>query len=816
MQNTNHPLLKGFTTSTICLFFILCWTSLTGQNDIVLSGRLTDSSTEEAIPYSTVVVKQDTAADILSGTISDEEGRFVLRLNQRGNFVLQCSFVGYQSQTIPVLIGANNDIYDLGKIALTPEATQLNEVTVTGQQATVSGDLNQRSYQLEDQVAQSGGSVAEAMKGLPGVTIDQDGKVLLRGSDKVAVLIDGRPSGMTGFGNQKGLNNIPAANIERIEIINNPSAKYDAAGMAGIINIVYKKEQQRGLNGSVGFTYGLGELTTRKESLPTSLGRYSANPKYVPSLSLNYRNEKVNTYLQAEVIRQQRLPNNEFTTRYYDDGARTISQVPENRTQTHYVLKGGVDLQLDPRNVLRFSSVYDYENHTDTAQVPYIDLNTGLRNRYWHWRESEITGYLNFRLDYQHDFKQPGHHFNLAGQYVRGWEDESYFLNDSSAIRQANDMTHIIATEHTTSFTFDYVKPLSSGRLEAGTKLQIRTIPVTYEINRGQQSVIYEGMGEWSDWGENIFGAYLNYIWEKENFEIEGGLRAEQTNVFYDIAPENTFYPNNDAYDYFELFPNVRFTLKLSDQNRLSLFYNRRVDRPGEPELRIFPKYDDPELLKVGNPYLRPQFTQTFETAYKRIWENGSVLVAGYHRIINDPFTRVFSIDASDPNYNIVNKIYQNVGSGTNTGMEVILAQNIGNFWKLSTGLNWYNNVVNAYRGTLLFPTERTFDIQKTSEQTWDLKVNNQFSVSNNMEIQLTGIYMAPKNIPQGRQLARSSIDLGVQRDLWKKRGALTLSFTDIFNGFGIRQELQGDGFRALYENYFETQIVRLGLKYKW
>ncbi|PHN02144.1 outer membrane beta-barrel protein [Flavilitoribacter nigricans] len=799
----------------LCIL-VICGTPLLGQDDITISGRILDRSNEEGIAYATVVLKADTSAAILSGTISDESGRFVLQLRERGNFVVQCSYLGFTTLNTDVLIGQKNNIYDLGKLYLEPESEQLEEVTVTAQKAIINEGLSKKSFSMADQIAQSGGSVAEAMKALPGVTIDQDGNVLLRGSDKVAVLIDGRQSGMTGFGNQRGLNNIPAANIDRIEIINNPSAKYDAAGMAGIINIIYKKERQNGFNGSVGFTYGLGELTTRKASLPTQLGRYAVNPKYIPSISLNYRTPKVNTYLQAEVIRQKKLPNNEFTTRHYADGANTVSQVPENRTQTHYVLKGGIDYQLDDRNALRFSSIYDYENHVDTAQVPYINLNTGQRYRYWHWREAEVTGYLNFRLDYEHDFREPGHRLNLAAQYVRGWEDESYFLNDSSEIRQANDMTHIIATEHTTSFTGDYIKPLKWGRLEAGAKVQIRTIPVTYDILRGQQSIIYEGLGDWSDWGENIVAAYANYILEKRTFDIEGGLRAEQTNVFYDISPENTFYPENDAYDYFELYPNIRLTFKISEQNNLSLFYNRRVDRPGEPELRIFPKYDDPELLKVGNPYLRPQFTQTFEVAYKRIWNSGSVYLATYHRIIENPFTRVYSIDSSDPNYAIVNKIYQNVGSGTNTGIEVLLSQRIENFWKLSTGMNLYNNVVDAYRGTLLFPTERPFDIQKTSDQTWDLKINNQFDLGGHTQIQLTGIYMAPKNIPQGRQLARSSVDLGVQRNIWGKKGELTLAFSDIFNGFGIRQEINGIDFSALYENYFETQVVRLGLKYKW
>lgn len=798
------------------LFLVIGLTSSFTQSQISISGRLFDLDTHTGLAFVTVSLRAEAEEDILNGTVTDDEGRFTLKTTKRGNFIISCSYLGFETEEIPILIGQKNDVYDLGKVFLKAASTQLEEVTVQAERATIDAALSRKSFNLDDQLAQSGGSVADAMRALPGVSIDQEGKVLLRGSDQVAVLIDGQQSAMTGFGNQRGLNNIPAANIERIEIINNPSAKYDAAGMAGIINIVYKKEQKTGFNGSVGFTYGLGELTTRKADLPTELGRYNVNAKYIPNLSLNYRSGKVNTYLQGEIIQQRRLPNNEFTTRQYVDGRNIISQVPENRRQTHSVIKGGVDYELNQRNTFRISAIFDYESHVDTAQVPYISLNEDRRNRYWHWREEEVTGYLNFRLDYQHRFKEVGHQLNFAAQYSRGWEDESYFLNDSSTLRIANDMTHIIATEHTTFFTGDYIKPLRNGRLELGARAQIRTIPVTYEINRGVQSIIYLGLGEWSDWGENIWAGYLNYVLEKQQFDIEGGLRVEQTDVFYDIAPENTYYPQNDAYDYFEVYPNVRFTFKISPLNNLSLFYNRRVDRPGEPQLRIFPKYDDPELLKVGNPYLRPQFTQTFELAYKRIWEAGSIFLSTYHRIIDDPFTRVYSIDSSDPNYDIINKIYQNVGSGSNTGLEVLLNQHIDDFLKLSASINWYNNVVEAEQGILLFPSERPFVIDRTSDQTWELKINNHFTLPQDWSIQLSGIYMAPKNIPQGRQLARSSVDLGVKKAILNNKGEFVLAFSDIFNGFGIRQEISNEAFTALYENYFETQVIRLGFTLKW
>jgi outer membrane receptor protein involved in Fe transport len=475
--------------------------------------------------------------------------------------------------------------------------------------------------------------------------------------------------------------------------------------MAGIINIIYKKESKSGLNGDVGLALGIGVLSRRKNDLPTELGSYALNHKIIPGLNLNYNTGKLNFFFQSEILNQRRLPNNEFTTRNFSNGDITISQVPENRKQTQYIVKGGVDLNLDDNNAISFSMIYDYESHHDTAQVPYINLLNSPENRYryWTWLEYEITGFMNYSLAYKHKFVEPGHNLNASVQYTRGWEDETYNLNDSSAVRISNDYTHILAIEHTANLVVDYVKPLKRGRLEAGTKLQGRRIPVTYTVKNGEQSIIYAGLGDRSDWGEDIYAGYLNWVLESRKIDIEAGLRAEQTKVYYDLSPSNIYYPRNDSYRYFNLYPNTRLTFKINQNNSLSAYFNKRVDRPGEPELRVFPKYDDPELLKVGNPYLRPQFTNTFELAYKLRWNSGSISLAGYHRSIKDPFTRIYSIDSTNTTYHIVNKIYSNVGSAVNSGLELILNQSLTKFWKLTGSINWYKNTIRAYSGILLF-----------------------------------------------------------------------------------------------------------------
>jgi outer membrane receptor protein involved in Fe transport len=646
--------------------------------------------------------------------------------------------------------------------------------------------------------------------------VDQEGKVSLRGSDKVAILVDGRQSSLTGFGSQRGLDSVSAANIEAIEIINNPSARFDAAGMAGIINIIYRKEQQFGWSGDIGMAAGVGQFTRQRRDLPTDLGSFINNEKLIPSANLNYRTPRTRTFLQGELLLQDDLPNNEFTTRFYDDGRVIESQVPENREQYNYTVRLGADFTLDERNVLTASGVHNYEHHVDIAQVPFILQATGQRERFWFWRESEGTGFTNGNADFTHKFGAPGHELGINLQFTRGKEDEAYFLNEESLIRTGTDDTHIIAIENTLPLSIDYTRPLPTGRLELGTKLQRRWIPVTYTVRRGVQSVIYPGLGEFSDWDENIFAGYANLVRITPRYTLEGGVRLEETQVSYTIPAENIYYPGSDQYDYFGVFPNAKVTFNLTTRNRVTAAYNRRVDRPGEPELRIFPKYDDPEILKVGNPFLRPQFTNAYETGFSRSWIGGAGNVALYHRDVSDAFLRIFAIDDSNPNYDIVNRIFENAGNFRQTGVQFTASQEIVRSWRLTGSVNWFHNDNDPLDTILFFPTRRSFSLPGSKDYTWDLTINNRFLLPRSLELQANYIRYASRNVPQGRERARSSLDFSAKKTLMNERAELVFTFTDIFNHFALQHEIQGRGFTALYQNFLETQVATLGIRYRF
>lgn len=799
------------------LLFTLLLTSLASYAQTTVSGRILSRENREPLISATVSVLKADLPDLLTGSIANEQGRFSVTGLPSGEYDFLITNIGYVPTKKRVLVGTLNKVLDLGNIYLEPQSVALSEISVVGQKQAVSSALDKKSYTAESFITGSTGSALDIIKTLPGVVIDQESKIILRGSDKVAILIDGKQSSLTGFGSQKGLENIPASQIESIEIINNPSAKYDAAGMAGIVNIVFKKSSGKGLTGDAGIAPGIGMITKRKADLPTGMPAYSDNLKITPSLNLNYKTKKMNIFWQSYLIKQRRLPNNEFTTRFYDNGDVTESQVAENRSQYHYNLKLGVDWNIASNQVITLFGLYDYEWHIDTTRVWYFgnhDYQSPLRK--WGFHESEGTGFMNVTLQHRYRFEQAGHELNSQFLFTRGWEDETYNLSQDGpapfpVIR--TDKTRVFAPEYVYLLSSDYIKPLSFGRFEAGLSGRLRHMPITYTVTKDPDNtaLIYY-FGDWSEWDESLAGGYANLIAEFPKTDIEAGLRAEYTSVKYEFAP-NLYFTENQ-YDYFSLFPNVRLTRKINKSNKISLFYNRRIDRPGEDILRIFPKYDDPELLKIGNPQLMPQFTQNFELAHKYLWKNGSFYTSLYHKIIDDYYTRIY---IQDPDHSeITVKAYDNLGRATNSGVELTFDQQILKPWKLSASANLYRNKIFSHTGRINFPVPQPYVIEERIDIPVFAKLINQFNLPRNFQIETTGQYFSSRNIGQGKELSRWGIDLGVKKSLAGNKIELSLSATDIFNTMGIRQEIDSEGFRVEYQNYYETQVFTFTCRYRF
>jgi hypothetical protein len=281
------------------------------QQLATLSGVIQDKKNKEGIPFVNVVLKSIADQQFVTGTVSGEKGLFVLTEVPPGNYQIEFTFIGYESLKISVIAGRLSTFQDLGTIYLNESTTTLDLVQVEGKREAVAENMERKVFRIDDNLAQSGGSLLQVLQNLPGITT-QDGGVQLRGSNRVAVLIDGKQTALTGFGTQTSLDNIPASSIEKIEVINNPSARYDANGNAGIINIIYKKEIKEGFKGKVGLAGGLGALWVKQQNLPSIRPQYQRTPKFNPSVSLNYRKKNLNWYFQADNLFTHTLNKNEF------------------------------------------------------------------------------------------------------------------------------------------------------------------------------------------------------------------------------------------------------------------------------------------------------------------------------------------------------------------------------------------------------------------------------------------------------------------------------------------------------------------------
>lgn len=794
-------------------FSVLSFAQVTG---VTISGIVKDKMIKTGLPYVNIVVKTEKEAAFVSGTITDEEGRFSVANIKPGNYKLEISIAGYHSYNQALFIGSLSEFLEIPTIELEPalsrDETKIEEVVVTSSKKNeLSNALDKKTYSLADNISQSGGSVLQSMQNLPGVTV-QDGKVQLRGNDKVTVLIDGKQTALTGFGSQSGLDNIPASAIDKIEIINNPSSKYDANGNAGIINIIMKKNKQNGWNGKIGFTYGTGSYWVRKENLPTIRPQYTITPKINPSVSLNYRKNKVNVFFQADDLYTQTLNKNEFVTRTYDDGTIINSQLKRNRNTNYLTTKAGIDWNIDAQNTLTVSGLYGSEKIIDRGDQPFFNGDFSQRLRLWQFLEDELKTTVMGTASYQHKFKEAGHLLNVGFNYTFHREDEKYFYDNYLPNSTGTDAFKLLSDEQVYDFNVDYIKPLKYGRFETGIKLRNRKIPTNMNFIPGTNSVLDANAGGWATYKELIPAVYGNYIFENGKWEAELGVRLEYVRVQYDVNPNHPTY-KSDSYNYTQPFPNLRLAYKLNDHNKLSVFYNRRVDRPNEVDIRIFPKYDDAEIIKVGNPQLRPQFTNSIELGHKYNWDNGYLYSALYHRFANGTITRISSIV---PESILIYAVFQNAGKSYNSGLEMIWNQKVSKIYSFNINGNIYRNQINAFSVENLYPQPTVFSAGRETAISGNIKLNNIFKLSKDLNAQVTAVYLAPDIIPQGRIGSRFSMDVGIKKSIQSGKGELFLNATDLLNTMVIRKRIQGNGFSYTNDDDYETQVVRLGYSYKF
>jgi outer membrane receptor protein involved in Fe transport len=370
----------------------------------------------------------------------------------------------------------------------------------------------------------------------------------------------------------------------------------------------------------------------------------------------------------------------------------------------------------------------------------------------------------------------------------------------------------LLSDEHVFDFNADF-RPLRYGRLEGGVKLRRRFIPTNMQFFPGVatpgNSPIDSLAGGWADYKETIPAVYGNYVFENRNFEVEAGLRVEYANLRYEVNPTHPTY-HSDGYTYAKPFPNARFAYKIDECNKVSLFYTRRVDRPNEVDIRIFPKYDDAEIIKIGNPALKPQFTSSWEAGYKTSWNNGSLYAALYRKQTNGTITRIGTIV---PGSTLIYNIFQNAGKSYNAGGELVWQQDVAPWFSVNVNGNIYKNTVDAFSVENLYPVRSVYSATRQTLTSGSAKMSAILK-GKKTELQVVAVYQAPDIVPQGRTGYRFSVDAGAKRQLSK--GEIFVNATDLFGTLVIRKTVYGDGFHYTSRDYYETQLIRAGYSFKF
>jgi outer membrane receptor protein involved in Fe transport len=761
----------------------------------VYQGKVVNSQSKKPIPYTKIVMISPRDSSVVTGGLSNETGDFKISKIPVGMYTAKITSFGFK----PVFIDSikffpNQPIIDAGSIEMLEDVGLLNEIEVVAEQAEIETSIDKKVFNVDKQITTKGGTALDALQNVPSVTVDVDGNVSLRGSANVTILIDGRPSSLSGGGRQGVLTGIPASSIEKIEIITNPSAKYDPDGMSGIINIVLKKNKLRGFNGNV--EGGVG----------TGVEAYFGQPiTYNGSFNLAYRNEKLNVYGGYSINHYYGYRN------YYQELVTWLpsyNKLIQDREGTHLrqsnMLKFGSDFYLNPTSTIGFAVTGNLSENDRTGNMIYLSYDSTKLNDTWRRITSNPSNRKGFDANvyYEKKFKKPEQVLNFDANYSQGnFESYGDYVNDSLDInglvtvagyeRQKNESPETYTTGNA---RVDYFHPTKKGKLEMGLKSTLRLNNQKFS----QETFSYDtqkfspddSLTNSFNYSEQVHAAYFIYGLNLKSYKFQVGLRAEQALIGAHVEGDSITYKN----DYFALYPSAHIKKPLGDAKELSLSYSRRVNRPNRRAVNPFPLYTDPFNLRRGNPYLNPEFTNSVELGYMQYTKKLTVTASLFYRYMTNLIQRVKTVEPSG----ISVTSWQNLDKGHFVGAELVVIYKPFKWWRMMVSGNVSQNYLNSNNAEL-----------NNSGFSYSTFLNQTFTLKKDWAIQNTVYYMSPFILPQGKSLAMYSTNIAVKKSLMKNKLSLSLSLQDVFNTRRFALETNSSQEFELY-SYWKWQSRRL------
>ena len=744
--------MKSILKNSIYLLLLILSSSFAiAQENIEIIGKLVEEETSQPIPYATLVIKDKSTNKNITGVITDNSGNFIVTTT-KPNFYVEISFMGFETKTITEFTVTNRKV-NLGTIKLLPNSQALDEVVVTGEVSKTVFKLDKRVFNVGKDISSTGASALEVLNNVPSVNVNIEGDISLRGSSGVQILINGKPSVLADQ-SSNALGTITADMIDSIEIITNPSAKYEASGTAGILNIILKKEEKKGWNGSVSVNTGIPD----NHSLGLSLNRRTENFNLFAQLGAGYRSLPQ----ESENINQNLITNEVL-----------LSNGEEFRNETFFNLTLGTDYHINDLNVLTLSGnfAYEIEDQPSNYNFQFFDENNNLISNWIREESTEATNpKYRYELNYKKQFKNNEDHtlqFSALGSFF-GKELASQFTNTTSSGTNINSDQQTETNFQQADYTFkaDYVNPVSEVyTIETGAQYVINDVGNDFEVREliDGAYVVNEDLTNNFEWNQKVLGLYATGAYEKEKWGIKAGLRLEQTNV-------NTLLTNtnqSNERDYSNFFPTLHTSYKISDNFSLQAGYSKRIFRPRLWDLNPFFNIRNNFNIRVGNPNLQPEFTDSYELT--SIYKIGKASLSSslYHRYTTDVVERVSTFKD-----NVTFYTPENIGTNSSIGFETN-GKYSPNTWLTLTGDFNFNYFDRA--GTF---ENQVFDF--TGSQ-WSSRLGSKIGFPTDIDLELTGNYRSGFETLQGEQTGFAFMDLGIRKKIFKGKAIVNLGVRDVF-----------------------------------
>lgn len=744
--------MKSILKNSIYLLLLILSSSFAiAQQNIEVIGKLVEEETSQTIPYATIVIKDKSTNKNIRGVITDDSGNFIITTT-KPNFYVEISFMGFETKTITEFTVTNRKV-NLGTIKLAPNSQALDEVVVTGEVSKTVFKLDKRVFNVGKDISSTGASALEVLNNVPSVNVNIEGDISLRGSSGVQILINGKPS-VLADPSSNALGTITADMIENIEIITNPSAKYEASGTAGILNIILKKEEKKGWNGSISVNTGIPD----NHSLGLSLNRRTENFNLFAQLGAGYRSLPQ----ESENINRNLITNEVL-----------LSNGKEFRNETFFNLTLGADYHINDLNVLTLSGnfAYEIEDQPSNYNFQFFDENNNLISS---WLREETTEATNpkykYELNYKKQFENNEDHtlqLSALGSFF-GKELESQFANTTSSGTNINSDQQTKTNFQQADYTFkaDYVNPISEVyTIETGAQYVINDVGNDFEVRDFIDGayLVNEDLTNNFEWNQKVLGLYATGAYEREKWGIKAGLRIEKTNV--NTLLTNTNQSNERNYSNF--FPTLHTSYKISDNVSFQAGYSKRIFRPRLWDLNPFFNIRNNFNIRVGNPNLQPEFTDSYELT--SIYKVGKASLSSslYHRHTTDVVARVSTFKD-----NVTFYTPENIGTNSSIGFETNGKYN-PNKWLTFTGDFNFNYFDRA--GTF---ENQVFDF--TGSQ-WSSRLGSKIGFPTDIDLELTGNYRSGFETIQGEQTGFAFMDLGIRKKIFKGKAIVNLGIRDVF-----------------------------------